>query len=430
MRCAALLFCAALVAWRSPELLQAPRFWAEEGSIYLLHALTHGTFESIVTPQQDYYAFMPSVATALAARFLPLEKAPLLTTWAAFLVQLIPIALVLWSGSSWLAGFRRRWPAVLLVLVVPLSGEIWLTTIGSQFHLSLAAGIILVEDVREESRVGSWVRRMILLAAVLTGPPTAFLAPLFLMRAWTTRKREDFMRATVMMLGALLQAGIYGGVAVAGTAPPRLSGISFEIVPLAVVVKTLVLPVFGRPGANLFASWVEGLSPIPILVVAIVMAALLGFVLVGLARRSPSGWRHALAYVLLAVPSVIFATGTNLGAGHIALLTPAFAQRYFYAPTVLLALLALSAVDFSRIRGKSPREVMVASLPDVLLSLLLAVTIIVGIVRYRADVRPFVSPRYPDWATEVEAWRADSGRPLRVWPPAFSLRLDPADDRR
>jgi hypothetical protein len=71
----------------------------------------------------------------------------------------------------------------LLLLLIPYGArEIWLNSITSQFHLVFCAVLILAFPVR-----GGWIgafRIFVLVLATLSGPATAFLVPLFMLRAW------------------------------------------------------------------------------------------------------------------------------------------------------------------------------------------------------------------------------------------------------
>ncbi|HZV81410.1 MAG TPA: hypothetical protein VFF53_04500, partial [Geobacteraceae bacterium] len=55
---------ALFVAWRQPELLTAPRFWAEEGTNFFAYAYAHSWWENLLHPQFGYYTLYNAIATS------------------------------------------------------------------------------------------------------------------------------------------------------------------------------------------------------------------------------------------------------------------------------------------------------------------------------------------------------------------------------
>ena len=120
--------------FRAPSFFFEPRFWAEEGIIYFSNAFNNPWYKALFTPHLDYLSLFNNIASTLAANIVQLKDAPLITTLLAFAVQVIPLAIVLWSQSELWGSAVKKAVGILIILFVPLSGEIWLATNCSQFY--------------------------------------------------------------------------------------------------------------------------------------------------------------------------------------------------------------------------------------------------------------------------------------------------------
>ncbi|MBY0407139.1 MAG: hypothetical protein K2Q01_05560 [Rickettsiales bacterium] len=94
------LFCAALLMMtRIPELLGTVRFYWDDGKISFKYAYENNWISTLLAPHQGYYSFINNITALVQARWLPMESAPLLGTYVALFVQLLPHAVV-WLGRS------------------------------------------------------------------------------------------------------------------------------------------------------------------------------------------------------------------------------------------------------------------------------------------------------------------------------------------
>jgi len=96
-----------LIVIRDVRYFTNPRFWAEEGTLHFAYSYNHPWYQALIHPQVGYLNFYPNLATVLAT-LVPLEFAPLVTTLAALLVQLIPIVIILLSSSMLWKGWLRK----------------------------------------------------------------------------------------------------------------------------------------------------------------------------------------------------------------------------------------------------------------------------------------------------------------------------------
>ena len=159
------------------------------------------------------YLNLPANAATLAAASLvrsgalSLENAPVLTETVGFLAQLCPAVLLLWGRADWL---KPRWAApaaAVFAVIAPAAEEVWLQSLHVQFHLGLAAAVVLVTD--GDLRPAMRVFRLALLAlAPLSGPPAIILLPLFAARALVDRSAARGLEFAVLALGAGLQIAL------------------------------------------------------------------------------------------------------------------------------------------------------------------------------------------------------------------------------
>ncbi len=196
----ALLFAGAFL--RCPPILLHGRIWAEESSIFLVGAWSRPFLTELFAPEFGYYSLWDNLFAALSAHVVPLPWAALLFTWSA-VVLLLVTGWFLYQ-AEFLPTRAARTLAVLALLLVPPSAETWLNLINSEFFFGIASAVILFSDPARHRLA----RALMLALAVVSGPLTTLLAPLFFLRAVLTRRRGEITQAAIVSAGALLQVGI------------------------------------------------------------------------------------------------------------------------------------------------------------------------------------------------------------------------------
>ncbi len=187
-----------VIVWRAPGLFTEPRLWAEEGTRYFRSAYAYAEspqwYRSLFQVQRGYFALWPNLAATAAANLVPLEEAPRVTTALALLIQLAAVAILLWSESELWSHRGIKTLGVLAMIFAPLSGEIWLNTINSQFVLALIGFLILHANARQSQRL-RWLFQALLGIAGLTGIVSILLTPLFVFKALKEKSRERAIQA-------------------------------------------------------------------------------------------------------------------------------------------------------------------------------------------------------------------------------------------
>ena len=413
-----------IMVLREVQYFIAPRFWAEEIS-YFIVAVGQPWYRTLFSPARGYYSLFTRAAALAAARLVSVEHAPLVTTLLALLVQGIPIALVIGHTGSLFATRWHKLAAVGILLFTPLTAEVWLNSINSQFYWVTAAFLVLLDEVatlQPMNPVRNWLYRLLLIVAGLTGAVSCFLLPLFALKAWLGRRNpacQEVRIQTAILAGcAVIQL-----VAALQTSPTPSSGrfSDVDLPTLAAIagVRSWVLPLMGEATANALGDALRAMRDnVP--TQFMVGCGLVGCVQLGVMawlalRRGPHSLARkwcALGYGLLLVLSVVSSLGPKAMLIH-----GSNAQRYFYAPNVFWLMLLLFNITpvTDATTGALARVCAIACSAFLLIALAQSLFIYRSSVRYDAS--------WPVWRDEVALWRADPAHVLLVWPPGWKAPL-------
>jgi hypothetical protein len=399
-----LIVFAAVLAWRLPAAWTEGRFYDEEATVFLAYAW-HFPWQDALLRSFGGYLNLPAnlitvgLAAAVRSGLISLEIAPYGTMLIGLACQLVPVLLLLTGSAAFLADKRARIIAALLVVLAPGTEEVLLNVVHIQFHLALAAAIILVLDVP----LGAKVRRLYLLLlslAPLSGPGAILLLPFFFLRALLDQDRSRAAQALALGAGATVQMIFF-------YVPNPVRGAPLDSLVLAAgaFIRLVVLPLGGPIAAAMTSEAAVSTRSQGMLLPTIAFAAVLCFAaLVWWAsrRRDAATWLLAES-LAVAVLSLGFGAATRMDRTAQFTLWAQAGPRYNYMPLVLLglALLALASRHHSRARP--------------LAWLLIAVMLVQSAVFYHSGVLETFRGG-PSWAAEVRAWRKDPDHPLAVWP--------------
>lgn len=397
-----------LIFFRLPERFLDPFLFAEEGRIYFRWAYHHDVLDSLRTTKLGYFSLWPNLATTLAAHAVPLELAPLVTTVLGTLVVLLMV-LLLALPSSPLRGHVPRLVGAAALLLVPVHyGKVHTTF--SMYYLSFCAALVLVGEASTARE--RWLHRGTLLLAGTTGSSSLFLAPLFLWKYLTRgRPRELLVQMGILFACGLLQIGalVHTARHFPRELPERWAPFEPGVLAGSVVARAPVAALGGIDAMRAFGEWVraalfEGGGLAPVLVAS---ACVLAYVLVLAAIAGPRGSRtpatRALALGFFLMTALSYASAATKQAGTKSALLVEH-DRYFVAPCLILAT-AILLHAFAPQPGTWRRAYRVG----------LCWMLAAGAFAFGWQ-RPAIFDGGPSWRTELEAWRADPGRPLRVWP--------------
>ena len=399
-----------LVCLRMPTIVLHGRLWAEEG--YFYHsALALPWWQALFAGYGGYLNLVANAAGVLAWHLVPLPDAPWVMTGIGLLFQISPAILILTSRATWL---RSPWAvlAALLILATPaLAEEVWLQSLHSQFQLALCAALVLsFDDLADVGPFVRWLRLALVFLAPLCGMGAVILMPFFVLRALFDRSRARIAQAGALLLGTVLQVGLFYSAG-SGAALGRAFTVWSSVIVDAFFIRHVLTPFLGiwetmqlAPGIK--ASLQAGHPPV---VPALVTAALL------LAAGLPALriWRQAALWLL--VPAVVIAVVSYYGAidGGLNLLNVRSHERYNFMPQVLIgwSLVALAATHPARAVAR------------------IAVIAVVWIIALDLVEYPLSAHTQfafgPDWQAEVRQWQSDPSHVIQLWPAGWTLPISP-----
>jgi hypothetical protein len=377
---------------RAPRLLLEGRIVAEEGTTYLLYAWNSTPLRAFLAPHQGYFSLMDNGVAFIAARLLPLSVAALLFVWSAALVQLLLLYLVV--QCECLRTPRERWTALLALLLVTPSYEIWLNVENSQSLLPVCAAVILISSLDRLYPVKIFT----LVLAGFTGPTTIPLTPLFWLRAWKRRSRRALVQAIAVTLPFCVECYlIFRSIATGG----RIVQHEWRAMVAYISSRVIVLPfatgrvahsydifLFHHPGQ----SW-ELLTSLFLLV-----AFCSAFAIFRVSSRA------SLLLLIAALLSSVFSWyGCDPCSFQLLDRSSGGEGRYFYAANAMIFLAAVIAMY------RAPRRPLAC-----LSSTAVAILFITGIVHY-VRLAPKLE-KYPAWLPQVRRWEGDERQPIIIAP--------------
>ena len=384
-----------LIYFRSPELFLEPRFWAEEGQEYFTFAFSHSIMESLIAPHYGYFGLIPN-AGGILATFVPLEFAPLVTTCLAALIQLLVSSYVIFCDSPYWDTYPKKITiACFIQLLCPF--ECWLTTISSQYFLSIIAFFILLETDNAQNSWVKWPSRIVLLVSVLTSPTVTFLLPAFILKSLKTHSREDWFRVVIISFGAFVQ--VIAFIQTCLNASNQLGG---RFNPNGVNLLRIINLHLSESMIGSHYLWSFNYFGLGTGVMTIILIAFELYLLYLLIKSffCKSLQLHAIAFVLLTVPAILLSIGMYSS------------PRAAFAPAIILIIIMV--YEWGNIRNSLfLRSVAICTLSAIMLFALLTHDLKV----YSNGFSP------PVWKDEVMLWRQDNNHLLRIWPQYHNYKL-------
>ena len=368
---------------RQPALFTFPRLWAEEGSVYLAHALTHGPWAALTSAHLGYYSLLPTLATLLS----PVAQAPVITILFALGWQLATLALILHSPSRVLPDLPTR-AAFCAALILVSPPEIWLNTINAQHWAAVGVFVMLFSDIPQGR--GRFGQLAYLAIACLTGVPALLFAVYLPIRAMLERDRHLITASLVTVLCLCVQAAAFIGTDTTGDVT------RFPMDQLAFFAKHLLATMLWT-GAELFRL-------VHILPRGIVFAALLALILAfALAHR-----RAPKVLLLTLAPTLTYAIIATLASDGMT-----GGPRYGFPATAFLLLVLF------HFAGHLPRPAA---------TVVLAAGMVLQ-VPWFLDMAYVHDPAWPTWSEQLAGRDPAQPWPMEAWPPTaegrFAFTLPP-----
>lgn len=393
---------ALLMAWRAPELLAEPRFYAEEGAAYFQHAYRTDFLGGVLFDYRlvGYFNLGTNLATSLAAHAVPLDWAPACTTAIAFLVQLVPFGVILGGRSYLWTSTPKKVLGCSALLLAPLTGSnVWFTSLHLPLWCGLIAFCLLMERTAEASPRAARLGGLALLACFLTGAYPLFLLPAFALKAFLTRARRDVLALALGLLALGVQACVHFGSRAEHDVRRRpMAELALVSTGVDVLASHVIGPVAGLDSAQAVKRHLDPRADGSGELVAVLAVALGLAGVFALGCKGP--WRAPENLPVVALFAVSGATAVFAHEFHAG-------GRYSVLPGLLLASLLVQRVRLDE-RWKEPRSLLCWAL--------LASSLFFGAAGYRAWPGLSYRPDSPRWSEELARWRVDPSHRVRIWP--------------
>ena len=312
--------CLAGLAWRAPDALANPQFWAEDGAVFFVQERASG-IAALWRPYAGYLHLLPRLV-AWAATAFPLAVAPVVYVFAAWVASATACAYFLHRLLPW----RLAAGGAAGLVLMPSSGEVFGTLTNVQWLLQLG----LLAACFAPAPAGGRALRVGLAAGVLlaslTGPFSVLLAPIAVVLAlpaavfpaWRDAWRRLLADGGTWRFAALALGAVVQGVFLARH-PAATGG--------GPTVESAWLALTGWTQTHLVAA-----EPLPGVVFALLATAL---VVVALWRNGGGAGGALLLCALLALAAAeVVATS---GKANVIGPTMGYGDRYFFLLKVAIA---------------------------------------------------------------------------------------------
>ncbi|HEX8548179.1 MAG TPA: hypothetical protein VF691_14555 [Cytophagaceae bacterium] len=375
-----------LIVFKEPAIFFQPRFWAEEGMVFYSFAYNHDLAETLLTPLVGYYTFYNVVVSSFQSTFISVENAPVISTIAGLIVQLIPFILIFYSSSIYFNTTSKKYLLSLSILLIT-PNEIWINTTNSHFFFGLITFLILIADNSAQT-ILRYFKYLLLVVGSLTGPMSCFFAPLFIFKYWKDRTKENLYQMLVSVFAGTLQVGITVYCLLYNNQYKRLVDRNFYTSFKAYIADNfaLLLP-FGENDRFIIGLFI---MPISILIFWHIIKNRQSYNYLGLA-----------SFLIISILSLL--GSLNMAGG----------SRYGFVPTVILICLLANTIYDNNRRNASKYSVFAG--------FFLACFILIQLVGFKLNSDKLYQPSFPDWKSEVKKWRDV---------PTYKMKVHPYDENK
>ena len=403
---------------RKPQLFYHPRFYAEEGQSFFAAAYNDSFLHYLLSPMYGYYALYNVIATSLAT-FVPLEIAPLITTYQALIIQVATSVFVIWCNIPILDSNSKRFiTAISFPLLCPC--QIWLTTIGVQYWLCIITVLIFLENTTSDNMSAHVAKLLALIFTGLTGVLSCILTPIFMLKWIFTRSRRFLHYTFILGACSIIQIFIFTHawlkhdsgiinrfVAHSDSADIMYTNILYFFagfiysnhihqIPIInkiekVISKCVEITLIKRAVTEIEAVMILGTIVIIFTIVSLVVEYF----------RSIDRMCILLSSAIIFMSSIILSVDSSGG------------PRYLFAPSAMLIIFLIASYD-KYILTPSHRLLLIS---------VITFFIFIHIYDYVPSMDRTYNEKWPKWEEEVHLWQINSSHPLKIWPPPWEIVL-------
>lgn len=396
-----LIFPLTLILSRKIELLLNPRMWAEEATIHLQNSFSSNSWEiiSFVPNHIGYICLNINLAT-LATNMVGVENAAYITTYTAFLVQLLPHCIILLSNQSfWGTRIQRILLSSAIILIPIGTGETWLNTTCSHYHFGVLAFIILLDLQETMSRKTIIIYTILLCLGALSSPITCFLFPSYIIAKYLNKKRISYFILIPFSICCFIQS-VISFINIRekqGLGATRFEGFNMFEFPSILINEVFIKGTLGEIGLKISLTFVRAISKLLSLEYHHIywiscLAMIIGISLVLKVKKEISS---KIILITFSFVSVFLLTYFSVSS------STSLLDRNALAPGVIFILLIFSISKNSK------------GVPIILFT---SIYFLIAFYEFYKFDSVYYSDSWPTWSNEVEKWRLDSQYQPKVWP--------------
>ena len=199
-----------LIFCRSPYILLNGRFLAEEGSFWFRNSYLYGPISGItqIFWGSGYFNLWANIASVFAS-FVPLNYAPLVTVYFAFLVKLYLFVFIVFSKSEFIITNLDKTLISLIVLLSPcMVAEVWLNTLTSQVYFTILTILIYFQKYIPNNFFSKFSPVIIFVSGLSSILPNTLL-PFFIYKYLKSKLKYDLYNLFLLSLTSIIQSYIF-----------------------------------------------------------------------------------------------------------------------------------------------------------------------------------------------------------------------------
>jgi len=194
-----------LFFYRSPYIFLNGRFMAEEGNVFFKFAYLNNFFSSLffIDFLSGYMNLWANIS-AIFSNMFSLKFAPIASNYLSLVPKLIIIIYSLNRDNLLLNKFYLSAVFVLIIFISPLNvPEIWMNSINSQIFFAML--VFFLVFIKYNNSKYNIVDAFILFISGLTGIYSCILLPIFILKFYLFKTKQDFLNLILLGICTLLQ---------------------------------------------------------------------------------------------------------------------------------------------------------------------------------------------------------------------------------
>ena len=397
--------------YRSPYIFLEGRFFGEEGELWFKSAYENNFFEhfSYFAKIAGYYNLIVNLLTELST-YVPLIYAPFVTVYGSFIVILIPILLILFGDSYMFKNDKQKFVGCLIFFVTyPHVPEIWLNSVNSQIYLFFISLLILY--LKPSDKKNKILISSLLFLSGMSGIYSCTLTPLYLLKYYFTKKKNDLVNSIILVFCSLTQLSLIIYSKFSGKLYESIINPSLTIDGIInLVYNFFAKPIIGRQSLHFIyeSSGLQNFGYISMLLIFFSIFVIIFYILLR-SKFIEYLYKDYVLQSLLIIYVLIFMI-VIFGADNFQT-----SGRYAAIPGVLFLLIIFRI-------GMNFHIKKIAYF----FNILVLISIVVGFYEFRPKVKNIIHNHHslknldcldcPNWQDEVEKFRKNNNYEMKIWP--------------